>query len=388
MTNERLQRLLAKLKPFDELHDEHITEMKNWKAAFPNDETLLTHLEKLSVPELVDRLVWIPPSHYTDLEPLGQGGFATVYKAKLVAKNIEVAMKELDPLRISEVCIDLGYPAIRAIFFFSDNCLYPKIHLQTMFILQLVMAVICDNVYATLSVHGLTQIQDTGKYLIVMELAEKGTLEQFSGYDNWWQVAEMADSLSGCLAQFHALGFRHGDLHPEKTRSFIAARQKRYNQASESGDFNSAHTIITWPSTTRQSTNVPIISTTSMTRQPNNALKISTFPTFPISTTITDSPISTLISITFDTPYSVSSTSQPCRKFSLHQSQYHTPESLQEITREVSRTMTLDGQAADLKPGGMGDRPIKDLIGRSWQKLAPFGISARRIFGQIFCCPQ
>lgn len=64
---------------------------------------IIMHLKKLGIPQLKNRLVWIPPDRFTEIEYLGEGGFAKVYKG--TANGYVYALKELKKNMLPEVSI-------------------------------------------------------------------------------------------------------------------------------------------------------------------------------------------------------------------------------------------------------------------------------------------
>lgn len=59
------------------------------------------HLKELGISKLEGHLIWIPPCQFTEIEYLGQGGFAKVYRG--TTKWHTFAMKELDRSMLPEV---------------------------------------------------------------------------------------------------------------------------------------------------------------------------------------------------------------------------------------------------------------------------------------------
>ena len=115
--NHRLQSVLAKIKPFNELHKSHQTDINIWKKNYQHyklfdenidcDQILRDCLVTLGVPQLEPYLAWIPPDRLYDLDQLAEGGFAKVYKAEIylheTGNDYHAAAKELETSMVTEV---------------------------------------------------------------------------------------------------------------------------------------------------------------------------------------------------------------------------------------------------------------------------------------------
>ena len=105
----RLQSILARIKPFNELHRSHQTDINHWKNEFHNpyftnyDRELVSCLVTLGVPQLEPYLAWIPFHQFKSFDQLAEGGFAKVYKASIYMVGTSVAAKELKISMVAEV---------------------------------------------------------------------------------------------------------------------------------------------------------------------------------------------------------------------------------------------------------------------------------------------
>ena len=79
---QRLQSILARIKPFNELHRPHQTDINIWKNQhqvykkhdnIDCDQILRDCLVTLGVPQLEPYLAWIPPDKLDSLEQLAEG---------------------------------------------------------------------------------------------------------------------------------------------------------------------------------------------------------------------------------------------------------------------------------------------------------------------------
>ena len=106
--NRRLQDILARIKPFNELHKSHQTDILGWKNQFREyDQNLRDCLVILGVQELEPYLAWIPFDKLDEFHQLAEGGFAKVYMARIYLRDRRVdytaAAKELKTSMITEV---------------------------------------------------------------------------------------------------------------------------------------------------------------------------------------------------------------------------------------------------------------------------------------------
>ncbi|RUS32870.1 hypothetical protein BC938DRAFT_473977 [Jimgerdemannia flammicorona] len=83
------------------LSPEDKQKIQSHKETFPEDDAeLAAHLETLNVSELTEYLLWIPFNRFQNLEILGEGGFARVWKATVHWPGADedelYALKEID----------------------------------------------------------------------------------------------------------------------------------------------------------------------------------------------------------------------------------------------------------------------------------------------------
>ena len=107
----RLQSILARIKPFNELPRSHQTDIEGWKNLSDNpferfddikrycDQELVSCLVTLGVPQLEPYLAWIPFDYLESFHQLAEGGFAKVYSAQIYLASTQTyyyaAAKEL-----------------------------------------------------------------------------------------------------------------------------------------------------------------------------------------------------------------------------------------------------------------------------------------------------
>ncbi|RUS31313.1 hypothetical protein BC938DRAFT_478075 [Jimgerdemannia flammicorona] len=120
--NDRLQKTLSLMKPFDQLEAVRKARINANKLNFPdfNSETLLKHLTKFGAPQLTDYLVWIPFERFVTVEELGRGGFATVWKG---------TVEPLDPRGFAYFREILEEPVYMDNFFMQPTSSEPKFEL-------------------------------------------------------------------------------------------------------------------------------------------------------------------------------------------------------------------------------------------------------------------
>ncbi|RUS17017.1 kinase-like domain-containing protein [Endogone sp. FLAS-F59071] len=178
-TSDLVQKLLSTLAPYSDLRMFVQHKIKNHKEDFPHHQELIAHLSDLGISDigmaqLADYIVWIPQHRFACIERINRGGFGTVYKGTVKALN----NRGLYPPRLN-IWGGIEYPAV-------------------------------------LPVVGLSQSKETGKYLLVFDYAELGSLEQncIKELDNWVNIALVAQRLAASLSKLHYHNITHRDLHP------------------------------------------------------------------------------------------------------------------------------------------------------------------------------
>lgn len=81
------------------------------KYRFPYDDVLVRHLTRLDLQALLPYLVWVPFTLFTDLQWIGRGGAANVYRGSIrapegvgmYASDDILALKEVDRPMLQEV---------------------------------------------------------------------------------------------------------------------------------------------------------------------------------------------------------------------------------------------------------------------------------------------
>ncbi|RUS16085.1 kinase-like domain-containing protein [Endogone sp. FLAS-F59071] len=173
--SQRLQQLLdrIKLQMFIPLS------LQSLSIYFSTPDVIM-HLKKLGITQLKNCLIWILPDWFMEIEYLGEGGFAKVYKG--TANGYVFALKELKKNMLPELVLNV-------LLHSSKN--------------------------GVVNVYGLTKHPQTAKYLMVMAYAHGGSLDDAPSktYD-WKTVTEYAYTLAICLHYIHSEGFVHSDLHP------------------------------------------------------------------------------------------------------------------------------------------------------------------------------
>ncbi|RUS30073.1 hypothetical protein BC938DRAFT_479882 [Jimgerdemannia flammicorona] len=178
---QRLQHAKELLTPLDSLGIDTYP-IENAKTVFGQyDPDLRKHLTRLHLPELSDRLVWIPPHLFKDIQQVAVGGFATVYTA-----GVEI------PPQTYRFWDEL---------LLGDRILLKEVD-QTL-LQELVFSIELSLHVVTARVFGLSQNTRTGQYLMCMEYARGGNLEQYPQHSDWHTVFEIANELAEKLYQMH-----------------------------------------------------------------------------------------------------------------------------------------------------------------------------------------
>ncbi|RUS30509.1 kinase-like domain-containing protein [Jimgerdemannia flammicorona] len=191
MPPSRIDKALLLLPPFDQLLGSTRDRISRLKHRYPCDDELITHLMHMDprLVALVPYLVWIPYEQFFDVQKVGQGGFATVWKARFKANqgfDVILALKEIDVSFQQEIV------------------------LQTVISLQ--------NNSRIMNVIGLSKDPESGRNLIVMAFAKGGSLEKRLDETElrgpWSDTFGAALRVSTALASLHLIGVTHNDLHP------------------------------------------------------------------------------------------------------------------------------------------------------------------------------
>ncbi|RUP49074.1 kinase-like domain-containing protein [Jimgerdemannia flammicorona] len=91
---------------------------------------------------------------------------------------------------------------------------------------QLVFSIELSLHVVTARVFGLSQNTRTGQYLMCMEYARGGNLEQYPQHSDWHTVFEIANELAEKLYQMHKVGIIHQDLHAGNVVFFSNPKSK------------------------------------------------------------------------------------------------------------------------------------------------------------------
>ncbi|RUP43504.1 hypothetical protein BC936DRAFT_137072 [Jimgerdemannia flammicorona] len=109
--------------PFNQLTVGVKDHLIGYRSMFPgHDEELYQCLTDLKIPEMVDYLRWIPYERFKDVEVVGKGGFAIVYRAKVEFANRPpqlFALKEMKLAMLREVRISSEFARITV---FREAC--------------------------------------------------------------------------------------------------------------------------------------------------------------------------------------------------------------------------------------------------------------------------
>ncbi|RUS26819.1 hypothetical protein BC938DRAFT_484078 [Jimgerdemannia flammicorona] len=106
MLQDRIQLALSLLKPFNQLRSYKQSMITSLKNQFPYEDKLTEDLEHLGLLKLAEYLVWIPLESFTDLRPLGKGGFATVWLGNIKPFKNKGNLQD-EPFALKEVGISM-----------------------------------------------------------------------------------------------------------------------------------------------------------------------------------------------------------------------------------------------------------------------------------------
>ncbi|KAG9300682.1 hypothetical protein G9A89_023480 [Geosiphon pyriformis] len=159
---------------------------------------------------------WIPWERLSNIDKIGEGGFATVYKATYVDGLIDkYSIKcggEYERRKTNwkeetdnEVAIKFIKPTLK-----NDELLKELNIQRSMFLKNWGLSFISEVI-------GLTQNTETQEYGIVMEFAQHGDMRRYMSTNfhstNWFNKLMIAWSITSGLDQIHSAGMVHRDLH-------------------------------------------------------------------------------------------------------------------------------------------------------------------------------
>ncbi|RUS17574.1 kinase-like domain-containing protein [Endogone sp. FLAS-F59071] len=165
---------------------------------FPNDEeNLHKFLIYLYLSTLKDYLVLIPYHEFHNVEKLGEGGFGSVWKATVTCRQGVEKIVALRKLVTSSFVLEQ---------ILNEFFLNIYIRMQHVF-----------SRSATPRLIGLSVDDESDHYILVMEYAAGGSLEDFlkqSPLDSWLHVWRIAVEITRRLQVVHEAGVIHSNLHP------------------------------------------------------------------------------------------------------------------------------------------------------------------------------
>ncbi|GES72878.1 kinase-like domain-containing protein [Rhizophagus clarus] len=153
-------------------------------------------------------LEWIPFNRFTNIEKVGEGGFAKVYSATWIDGKSEYeklndgSWKKLKPKPIKVALKKLGRSHIISNKYLNELKIYWNFYLN-------------DKSYLTF--YGLTKDLGTKEFIIIMDFANEGNLRNnlLCKFINtsWKTKIEWLLHLAIDLKNMHKLGYLHKDLH-------------------------------------------------------------------------------------------------------------------------------------------------------------------------------
>ncbi|RHZ73751.1 hypothetical protein Glove_229g83 [Diversispora epigaea] len=192
-------------KPCNSIHFQN--DFNNWTSGNAKIDKLIqdAQLNAVSDWKIIE---WIPYNRFEDVKQIGKGGFGIIYYARWIDGYIkEWDFENQQWKRYREKEVEVALKKFDNFVNFNDVLNEMEIHLKSW-----------TADYSSIEIYGITQDPETHSYMIVLEYAADGNLQEYLNINfnniNWKQKLENLYRLSYRLRNIHKLDIVHRDFHP------------------------------------------------------------------------------------------------------------------------------------------------------------------------------
>ncbi|POG60729.1 uncharacterized protein OCT59_026091 [Rhizophagus irregularis] len=157
-------------------------------------------------------LEWIPYNQFFDIKEIGKGGFATIYSATWKGGPLNYSVHKSKYARILDKIVAL-------------KCLHNSQNITDEFLNEIKEYSIDNHGNNIAKIYGLSQNPDTKEYIIILDYAEGGSLNNWLSknykYFSWFAKLNTLLNISNGLKEVHQKQRVHRDLHTGNILFFV-----------------------------------------------------------------------------------------------------------------------------------------------------------------------
>ncbi|KAG9304876.1 hypothetical protein G9A89_010738 [Geosiphon pyriformis] len=160
---------------------------RDWRSGYQPIDTLVSDI-RIQYPEPDQHMSWIPFDEFVGHRFVARGGSSAIYQATWLKTGQRIALK----------------------------CLDDSADISTEFLNQLKRHWGVYTQSESIRIHGITQLPESGDFMIVMQYAVYGNLPihiQRNRLLSWKDKCEIVASIARSLTEIHKRGLVHGDIH-------------------------------------------------------------------------------------------------------------------------------------------------------------------------------
>ncbi|CAG8632685.1 9953_t:CDS:2 [Ambispora leptoticha] len=161
---------------------------RDWRSGYKPIDTLIADI-RIQYPSQEQHMCWIPFDEFEGHRFVARGGYSAIYQATWLKTGQRIALKSLD--ESGDISQD-----------FLDNLKRHWGHYTQP---------------ECLRIHGITQLPDSGEFMLVMQYAVFGNLMlylQRNRLSGWKEKVQIVKMIARSMAEIHKRGLIHGDIHP------------------------------------------------------------------------------------------------------------------------------------------------------------------------------
>ncbi|CAB5388538.1 unnamed protein product [Rhizophagus irregularis] len=157
-------------------------------------------------------LEWIPYNQFLNIKEIGKGGFATIYSATWKGGPLNYSVDKSKYTRILDKMVAL-------------KCLHNSQNITDEFLNEIKEYSINNHGNNIVKIYGLSQNPDTKEYIIILDYAEGGNLNNWLNknykYFSWLAKINTLLNISNGLKEIHQKQRVHRDLHTGNILLFV-----------------------------------------------------------------------------------------------------------------------------------------------------------------------